>query len=65
MSRIESFKMALEEKRAVKIIAGIDNFDAESVKKISALLSSPENKVINATEKLINELKDLKIKNGL
>ena len=37
--------------------------DAESIKKISALLSSPENKVINATEKLINELKDLKIKN--
>ena len=34
MSRIESFKRALEEKRAVKIIAGIDNFDSESVKKV-------------------------------
>ena len=34
MSRIESFKIALEEKRAVKIIAGIDNFDMESVKKV-------------------------------
>ena len=34
MSRIESFKRALEEKRAVKIIAGIDNFDADSVKKV-------------------------------
>ena len=34
MSRIESFKRALEEKRAVKIIAGIDNFDAENVKKV-------------------------------
>ena len=34
MSRIESFKRALEEKRAVKIIAGIDNFDAESVRKV-------------------------------
>lgn len=34
MSRIESFKRALDEKRAVKIIAGIDNFDAESVKKV-------------------------------
>ena len=34
MSRIESFKQALSEKRAVKIIAGIDNFDAESVKKV-------------------------------
>lgn len=34
MSRIESFKRALSEKRAVKIIAGIDNFNAESVKKV-------------------------------
>lgn len=34
MSRIESFKRALAEKRAVKIIAGIDNFNAESVKKV-------------------------------
>ena len=34
MSRIESFKRALEEKRAVKIIAGIDNFDAENVRKV-------------------------------
>ncbi len=34
MSRIESFKRALAEKRAVKIIAGIDNFDTESVKKV-------------------------------
>ena len=34
MSRIESFKLALEEKRAVKIIAGIDNYDAEKVKKV-------------------------------
>ena len=34
MSRIESFKRALEEKRAVKIIAGIDNFDVENVKKV-------------------------------
>lgn len=34
MSRIESFKRALAEKRAVKIIAGIDNFDTESIKKV-------------------------------
>ena len=34
MSRIESFKQALSEKRAVKIIAGIDNFDAEKVRKV-------------------------------
>ena len=34
MSRIEGFKRALDEKRAVKIIAGIDNFDAEKVRKV-------------------------------
>ena len=34
MSRIDLFKQHLEEKRAVKIIAGIDNFNAESVKKV-------------------------------
>ena len=34
MSRIENFKRALEEKRAVKIIAGIDNFDSDKVKKV-------------------------------
>ena len=34
MRRIDLFKQHLREKRAVKIIAGIDNFDVESVKKI-------------------------------
>ena len=34
MSRIESFKRALNEKRAVKIIAGIDNFNVENIKKV-------------------------------
>ena len=29
--RIDLFKQALEEKRAVKVIAGIDNFDIEKV----------------------------------
>ena len=33
MSRIDLFKRHLEEKRAVKIIAGIDNFDIENVKR--------------------------------
>ena len=31
MARIDSFKHALEEKRAVKVIAGIDNFDIENI----------------------------------
>ncbi|MEI8128315.1 MAG: DUF561 domain-containing protein [bacterium] len=34
MNRIDLFKQHLKEKRAVKIIAGIDNFDIENVKKV-------------------------------
>ena len=34
MKRIDLFKRHTEEKRAVKVIAGIDNFDMESVKKV-------------------------------
>lgn len=34
MSRIDLFKQHLDEKRAVKIIAGIDNFDVENIKKV-------------------------------
>ncbi len=34
MSRIDSFKQALSEKRAVKIISGIDNFDVNRVKNV-------------------------------
>lgn len=36
MGRIDLFKEHLKEKRAVKVIAGIDNFDIESVKKVVA-----------------------------
>lgn len=34
MARIDLFKQHLEEKRAVKVIAGIDNFDIENIKKV-------------------------------
>ncbi len=34
MRRIDLFKRHLAEKRAVKVIAGIDNFDAENVKNV-------------------------------
>lgn len=47
MSRIEGFKKALEEKRAVKIIAGIDNFDKESVRKV---VNSASNSGVNAID---------------
>lgn len=34
MSRIETFKQHLAERRAVKVIAGIDNFNIENIKKV-------------------------------
>ena len=34
MNAIANFKNALRAKKAVKIIAGIDNFDAENVLKV-------------------------------
>lgn len=34
MSRIELFQQHLREKRAVKVIAGIDNFDMDNIKKV-------------------------------
>lgn len=34
MGRMDLFKQHLKEKRAVKIIAGIDNFDVENVRKV-------------------------------
>ena len=34
MNRIEMFKRHLDEKRAIKVISGIDNFDAERVRNV-------------------------------
>lgn len=34
MSRIETFRQHIEEKRAIKVIAGIDNFNIENIKKV-------------------------------
>lgn len=34
MNKIETFKRDLSEKRAIKVIAGIDNFDIEKIKKV-------------------------------
>lgn len=36
MNRIDLFKQHLREKRAVKVIAGIDNYDIENIKKVVA-----------------------------
>lgn len=61
MSRIELFKQHLSEKRAVKVIAGIDNFDVETVKKVvSAAQQAGASAVdISASEEIFNAARQL------
>ena len=61
MSRIDSFRQALGEKRAVKIIAGIDNFDIENIKKVvsSAQKSGASAVDICASEDIITEIRSM------
>ena len=61
MSRIDLFKQHLKEKRAVKVIAGIDNFDIENIKKVvSAAEKSGASAVdISAREDIISEIRSM------
>ena len=61
MSRIDLFKHHLEEKRAVKVIAGIDNFDIENIKKVvsSAEKSGASAVDICAREDIIREVRSM------
>lgn len=61
MSRIDLFKQHLKEKRAVKIIAGIDNFDIENVKKVvSAANQAGASAIdISASEKVFEAARQL------
>ena len=61
MARIDLFKQHLEEKKAVKIIAGIDNFDIENIKKVvSSAQSSGASAVdICAKEEIISEIRSM------
>lgn len=61
MSRIDLFKQHLEEKKAVKIIAGIDNFDIENVKKVvsSAEKAGASAVDICADESIISEVREM------
>ena len=61
MSRIDLFKQHLEEKRAVKIIAGIDNFDIENIKKVvsGAEKSGASAVDICAREDIISEVRSM------
>ncbi len=61
MNRIENFKQALKENRAVKVIAGIDNFDIENVKKVvKAANQGQANAVdISAKKEIIEAAREL------
>ena len=61
MARIDSFKKALDEKRAVKIIAGIDNFNTESVKKVVMSASNSGASAIDicANEEIISMVREM------
>lgn len=56
MSRIDLFKQHLNEKRAVKVIAGIDNYDVESVKKVVSAANQAGASAIDlcADEEILN-----------
>lgn len=61
MSGIELFKQHLTEKRAVKVIAGIDNFDIENIRKVvSAAQSSGASAVdICAKPEIISAVREM------
>lgn len=61
MEKIDLFKKHLREKRAVKIIAGIDNFDVENVKKVVAAATQAGASAIDicANEVIFTEARQL------
>lgn len=61
MNRIDLFKQHLREKRAVKIIAGIDNYDVENIKKVvsSASQAGASAIDISASEEIFNIARQL------
>jgi 2-keto-3-deoxy-6-phosphogluconate aldolase len=61
MNRIELFKQHLNEKRAVKVIAGIDNFDVENVKKVVAAATQAGASAIDisASEEILTAAREL------
>ncbi len=61
MSRIDLFKQHLSEKRAVKVIAGINNFDIENIKKVvtSTEKSGASAVDICAREDIISEIRSM------
>jgi thiamine monophosphate synthase len=61
MNRIDTFKQHLEEKRAVKVIAGIDNFDIENIKKVVACAQNSGASAVDicADESIVSEVRKM------
>lgn len=61
MSRIELFRQHLTEKRAVKVIAGIDNFDIENIKKVVASAEQAGASAVDicAKPEIISEIREM------
>lgn len=61
MARIDLFKQHLSEKKAVKVIAGIDNFDIQNIKKVvtSAETSGASAVDICAKEEIVKEIRSM------
>jgi len=61
MARIDLFKHALEEKRAVKVIAGIDNFDIENIKKVVSSAQTAHASAVDicAREDIVKEIRSM------
>ncbi len=61
MGRIDLFKKHLDEKRAVKIIAGIGNFDIENIKKVVTSAESANASAVDicAKEDIVKEVRSM------
>jgi len=61
MNRIDLFKQHLKEKRAVKVIAGIDNYDIENITKVVSSASQAGASAIDicASEEIFNAARQL------
>ena len=57
MARIDLFKQHLQEKKAVKVIAGIDNFDIVNIKKVENSGASAVD--ICAKEEIVKEIRSM------
>ena len=61
MTRIDLFRQHLTEKRAVKIIAGIDNFDIENIKKVVRAAEQSHASAVDicAKEEIVSEIRNM------